>query len=495
MSGIFCVRLAFVLLCSFGLYRIARAHEQVVRGLREFFFEPTAPENLALLRLVVFAAVLVAAVKSAAPWYAHLPLEYRELPRGWPWLENDVLSFLTPRMELLRWLLVGSSALAFVGAFSRVSMPVATVLAVFVLGVPNFYFKISHGMHVQVLCAAVLSVSRAGDAVSIDALVRRFRGRAPFAPHVAYAIPIRFSWLLLGTMYLFPGLWKLWESGDLWMLGIKVRLVLLDKWSETYAALPHLRIDQSPMLLALFGMGTLVLEIGFSCALFRRKTRVIAGLLAASFHIGIGLSMDIWFDFWWPLIVLLEFPEVLRVFRVGPLAARIDAGKERQWPLGPVTAPNAILPRDSGASAFVVGAALLFAMSVAGLAPVDSWPIAVYPRFDSRPDHMPMVGQLFEYWAKTPSGQFIELEPNFAPIEDSAAVARIIRKALELRQRGDGPASNRRLRFLGDLVRSNSRTPIPQGSRLVVYLVWFPLDPALRTSVAKGRQLVDEVDF
>jgi hypothetical protein len=27
---------------------------------------------------------------------------------------------------------------------------------------------------------------------------------------------------VIGTMYLFPGLWKLWEGGDLWITGQKL---------------------------------------------------------------------------------------------------------------------------------------------------------------------------------------------------------------------------------------------------------------------------------
>lgn len=490
MSAIFCVRLGFVLLCLYALHLVARRHREVVAGLEEFFFAKTAPENLALLRMAVFSAVLLESLRTHASWYAGLPVDFRELPRGWPWLEDEFLPVVTRHVRMLEHLLVASSALAVLGVGCRVTMPVATALAVVVLGIPNFYFKISHGMHVQVLCAAVLSVSGAGDALSFDALFRRNRGEPPAAPATAYAIPLRFCWLLVGTMYLFPGLWKLWESGDLWIDGLKLKVVLLQKWGETYDVAPRLRLDQWPLLPTLFGTATLVLEVGFFFALFHRTSRIAAAVSAAGFHIGVGLAMDIWFDFWWPLVVLLDFPEILAAAPLSRFAPR----EGKPWPLG-TGSPTAVPPKTTGATAFVAGATLLFAMCVAGLAPVDSWPVAVYPRFQSRPAEVPEEGYLFEYWKEEADGKQTLLTPDFRPIDDPAVVFRIMWKALELQRAGYETAFNRRVTFLAGLVKQNSGIGADTRAKLVVYLTAFPLEPDRRKATPKRRELVAEVDL
>jgi hypothetical protein len=490
MSAIFCVRLGFVVLCLYALHVVTRRHREVVALLREFFFGVAAPENLGLLRIAVFSAMLIAAWNTHSTWFAALPIDFRELPRGWPWLEDEVLPIVMRHMHLLENLLVVSAALSVLGVLSRVTLPIATVLAVLVLGVPSFYFKISHGMQVQVLCAAVLSVSAAGDALSFDALVRRRRGEPPPAPASAYAIPLRFCWLLIGTMYLFPGLWKLWESGDLWISGLKLKIVMLQKWGEVYDVAPRPRLDRLPLLPALFGAATLVVEVGFFFALFHRGARLVAALSAAGFHVGVGLMMDIWFDFWWPMVVLLDFPEITRI---GALTARLSSLDPRPWPLGFGPRPRAVAPSHSGAGAFVVGTTLVFSMFVAGLAPVDSWPVAVYPRFQNRQEEIPDEGYLFEFWKKRDDGELVLLKADFHPLDEASAY-RAMWKALEFQRAGYESAYLRRVTFLAAVVKRNSDPSAARG-KVVVYLTAFPLDPELRKTTPKRRERVAEVNL
>jgi hypothetical protein len=241
---------------------------------------------------------------------------------------------------------------------------------------------------------------------------------------------------------------------------------------------------------AFFGAATLVLEVGFFVALFHRGARLVAALAAAGFHIGVGLSMEIWFDFWWPLVVLLDFPEVTRV---GPLAARFSPLDSRPWPLGFGARPGAVAPFGAGAGAFVVGTTLLFSMFVAGLAPVDSWPVAVYPRFQNRTEQIPEEGYLFEYWRKKEGGELTLLTPDFRPVDDASAF-RVMWKALELQKSGYESAFRRRVSFLAGLVKQNSDSSATPA-KLVVYLTAFPLEPELRKTTPKRRELVAEVDL
>jgi hypothetical protein len=42
-----------------------------------------------------------------------------------------------------------------------------------VLGLPQCFGKVNHGGHARMLCALALSLSPCGDALSLDALIRR----------------------------------------------------------------------------------------------------------------------------------------------------------------------------------------------------------------------------------------------------------------------------------------------------------------------------------
>jgi hypothetical protein len=233
-----------------------------------------------------------------------------------------------------------------------------------------------------------------------------------------------------------------------------------------------------------------VVEVGFFVALFHRQARILAALSAAGFHVGVGLTMDIWFDFWWPMVVLIDFPGVTRV---GPWAARLARLDERPWPLGFAARPSAVAPAGSGAGAFVVGSTLVLSMFVAGLAPVDSWPVAVYPRFQNRTPDIPEEGYLFEYWKKKPDGELALLKPDFSPVDDASAF-RVMWKALELQRSGQDAAFHRRMTFLASIVKYNNDGAV-RPAKVVVYLTAFPLEPELRKITPLRKVLVTELDL
>jgi hypothetical protein len=132
-------------------------------------------------------------------------------------------------------------------------------------------------------------------------------------------------------------------------------------------------------------------------------------------------------------------------------------------------------------------------MFVAGLAPVDSWPVAVYPRFQNRTEQIPDEGYLFEFWKKRDDGELELLKPDFHPLDDASAF-RGMWKALEFQRAGYESAFRRRVTFLAAVVKRNSGSSAAP-SKVVVYLTAFPLDPDLRKATPKRRQQVAEVDL
>lgn len=495
MTVIFWVRLGFLCICAGVFALLVRKHERVTRALKQFFFEPTSAVNLGLLRVAVFFLLFERSLTNPASWFASLPPEFVSLPDGWQWL-SDVYPRLLRGVHPLERLFVLTSALATLGLFTRYTTVLTSLLAVWLLGIPNFYFKIGHDSHVIVLSALILACSRAGDGLSIDALLQRHDGAARPAPSVAYTVPIRFSWLLLGTSYLFPGLWKLWETGDLWLTGTKLRVDLFSKWAQLPDYAPAFRIDHHPLWLAILGTLTLVFEIGFSFALFTRQSRVIAGLAAAGFHLGVGLAMDIWFVIWFPLIVLIDLPEVLTVAPFSWVAASITrsctAVSDRLAELLPRLRYADSAPRVPAppAAATAVGSLLLLGMLVAGFAPIDSWPIAIYPRFCDRTLAPPRVSSSISFVAQPPHEKARELKIQFLPFSDSAGLFRVVRSAISLKNRNP-KAFDEYIALITRVVRENS-PPMPVGTRLFIYRYDFRVDPAERANDTPRRALLAE---
>jgi hypothetical protein len=366
--------------------------------LRTFFFEPTSAANPALLRIVIFFLIFRSALAAEPEWHAAMPAELRTPPPGWGWLGD--LPFQPTAALIASKLLIVASGAACLGLFTRASVPLAAILAVYVFGLPYFFGKINHGAMARSLCALALALSPVGDALSIDRLFRRLRGHASPAPSPAYTLPVRASWLLIGTTYFFPGLWKLWTSGDLWMFGNQLQFELVRRWATASDFVPAFRMDQHPWLLRLAGAGTIALELGFIFALFDRRTRVVAALAAASFHLGVRYVMGIRFPLYVPLLLLLDVETWASVRPRLPGTLLRGGTRLRARLAGLVPASIRATPspagltssRDLRVPAVLVGL-LLFGQLLTGFTRTSSWPVSVYPSFSGRKTSPPKRGE------------------------------------------------------------------------------------------------------
>jgi hypothetical protein len=488
----------------FGLLAMV-FHRRVARALGTFFGEAQSPWNLGLLRVLVFWTLFRGALASEASWYASLPADRLKIIPGWEPLA-ELLPRALPYTGLAEKLFVVASALALFGIFTRVSCAVASLLAIYVLGFPSFYFKIQHGFNVPVLTGLLLAVAPSGDACSVDALIRRLRGVPTPLPSVAYSLPVRFAWLLVGTSYLFPGLAKLWQSGDLWVDGTRLHVSLYEKWAQLPDYEPHFRIDHWPWALALFGIGTLVLEIGFLPALFFRTTRILFGFGASLFHLGVGLTMDIWFDALYPLIVLIDFPQILQSPLVrpflGPFARFSGVMRERRAAAAAALedlAARLRLPagrpirRRHWVPGLVVGAALFSSMVWAGHTSFNSWPVSIYPKFSGRNARPQRKSFAYTFSAKRRDGTERPLNADFYPIEDSSSIYTLLKTAERRSKKGDEEGANDQLDFVTSIVLGNN-PPLERGETVVLRRYEFPVDPERRAGKKRRLQLVAELD-
>lgn len=437
-----------------------------------FLDAPSHPVNLAVLRVAVFALLLIEATRPGdAYWFSQLPPVLRVAPPG---LESivDHVSLDPALVRVAETGFVVACLLAMVGCFTRTAATGAVVLGVYVLGIPQLFGKLNHYHHL-LWFAAVLAASPCGDALSLD----RLRGTARRGlldwrdaalgggvRAVRYGLPLRTCWLLIGLLYAFPGFWKLWASGDAWIFGDSVRLMLHEKWLELGDFTPPLRIDRYPDLYRLLGLSTIAFELAFVVLLFGRRTRRLAIAGGLVFHLSTWLFMQI--HFWHLVVCYVAFLDL------GPLVDRL-----RRPTAVPVerAAPRAIV---------VVGGVLIGAALGCGVTGVDSWPFAVYPRFHYRPSPLASSVEISIVPAAGGRPRPIEAPRLVAHLHSSRWVALQRRIA-----RAHGAGQTALVDGLIAMLRADGLA-IAAGDRIVVDVVRLWIDPEARMEEPVSRRRV-----
>jgi predicted DCC family thiol-disulfide oxidoreductase YuxK len=266
--------------------------------LREYFDAATAPLNLAVFRIVLFTALY--------PRNPHLIIALSRLPKaalippfGW----RPILAVLPITPALAQ---AGVTGLAFccclgiIGLWTRISAALATVTGLYVLGIPQFYGKVDHGRMHLLWFATLLALSPCADVLSVDAIIvawRRGSSGVVAAPGNSsrYAQPLRFVWLLIGIIYLFPGLWKACNVGLQWAVSDNLRNQMYRKWYQFGGWTPSWRIDLHPPVYHLAGIGALLFELSFIFLVLTPRLRSIAAVGGLCFHSLIRYFMRISF--------------------------------------------------------------------------------------------------------------------------------------------------------------------------------------------------------
>lgn len=320
--------------------------------------------NLAVFRITV-AAVIVAVhdVHRLALAAARLPPAVRTAPVGWALASRAVP--VTPAVaDVLHLVLLGAAITGGLGLFSRASFAVVALVGLFFWGPAQTIGSAVHFHHL-LWFAALLAVSPCGDALSVDRILARRRGRplAATEASLAHGVPIRAAWLLLGAVFFFPGLWKLLTGGLAWITSDNLRNQMFAKWTEMADFTPLARVDRVPHLLQLGALATVALELSFPLLVLFRRTRPVAAVGAFLFHQATAAFMGLRFpSLWWCYPVLFDW---------SALAVRFGAE-----PPSPGVARSPVAP-------LVMSAALLLgAVSFGAAGESDGWPFACYPKFD-----------------------------------------------------------------------------------------------------------------
>ena len=358
------VKLALLIVSAVFAVWVVRNAEAMKGIVRRYFQEEGSSYDLALFRIVLFATLFLTADPALIERYASLPQELAAAPVGF----GPMLRMLPPDPVLARELTLTLRVVcvfAAIGLFTRSAAAIAGLLAFYVIGITQIYGQVDH-YHFLVWFPILLSLSPCGDALSLDAAWRRRRGQAAPAPSVAYARPIRWVWLLMGVIYFFPGIWKLWISGPDWLFGDALISHMRRKWVELHWV-PALRPDHYRGLMRAAGIGAIAFEISFLPLVLFRRARPIVAVAGLAFHNLSTLLMGISF-----IRLQAMYASFLRVERLLPrwLARRTSDSE------APSALPVKTWPLDAA------GGLLLTACLVMGALMIErGWPVACFPTF------------------------------------------------------------------------------------------------------------------
>lgn len=273
-----------------------------------FWFAPGDPRNLAAARIIFGLHALWILLSRDFAGIAALPGAFWDgVPHQARW------RFLLfpghgPLEHVLQWVLIAALVAATAGLWPRISCLVSSLLLYHLAPLETLFWKAGateRGFEVSILALAVLAFTPCADAWS----VRRSRIATARDP-ADYHWPLLLCQLFVVFIYLFGGYAKLFHVGPEWISAENIRLLLLDfnqvnqdvvfnRLGPWIAARPW-----ASLLTAVFGMA---MDFGFIAMLFWPRSRRVILPLALVFHLGIMLTMNIFFLNWPQLLIFVNW--------------------------------------------------------------------------------------------------------------------------------------------------------------------------------------------
>lgn len=333
-----------------------------------------SPLDLAVLRIIVPAVVLETPEFRDMVEYGSVPGPLRVVPLGF----ETLLSIVPPNPQLassIKFVLGISCILSIFGCWTRVSLAVATISAFYGLGLAQIQGTVTHNHHL-VWLLALLAASPCADVFSWDSWRKTRQGLAPvsiFAPPTrAHSLAMSIAWMLIAVVFFFPGLWKVVTGGLAWMSTENLRLHMYWKWYQ-FGELPFVRIDAYPRLCQVLSILAVLFELSFGPLVFFRKTRLLAMIGLAGFHLFTRYFLFIRYpSLWMCYVMFIDWRAVVRYVQDKPVASEpeiLPDAKSKQ--LAPI---------------WIVGLFLLGGSILFGARDIQrGWPFACYPTFEHTP--------------------------------------------------------------------------------------------------------------
>jgi hypothetical protein len=260
------------------------------------FYAPLGPARLATLR-VLSGAFAVSYFSVRAPVMASFggfdAQQFR--PAGLAHL----LSAPLPQALVLALYLaaIGFGLLFTLGAWFRISGPAFALLALWVTSYRNSWGMIFHTDNLLVVHLAVLALSDAAAALSLDA-----RTRPEPTPDGRFGWPVRLISAVTVLVYVLAGIAKLKASGAGWLQGEILRnYIAFDALRKSQVGSLHSPFGawlvQYAWPFPLIGIATLALELLGPLALLHPRAARLWVIGVYGFHVGVLLTMTIVFPY------------------------------------------------------------------------------------------------------------------------------------------------------------------------------------------------------
>src|SRR5436190_5490018 len=260
----------------------------VIQRWLQFWFAPASPINLGVSRLLFFAGVLVMyASEDFSAWGAVSSAYWLPMPLFDALHLRPIHQSAISALEAI-WRV--SLVLSAAGFVSRVSMTVAALLSVYLLGLPHNFGQTYHFDALLVIAMGVFAVSRAGDAFSVDAWLR---GGSRHEPSGEYTWPLRAIWVAMSLVFLAAGLAKLRYGGLDWITSRNMSILLTRAMYHVSDADPQatwgLFIAQHHWASGALAATAVATELLFPLALVSRTARAV--LVPAAFAMLVSIRV------------------------------------------------------------------------------------------------------------------------------------------------------------------------------------------------------------
>lgn len=262
-----------------------------------FLYKPASPYPLAVCRIIFFGWLFL--------WYLGKDLSMVSYQHEAVW--NPVLLIrmfgveeIPERGTLLPLLFLWRGALltACLGFMTRFSSLLCCVIGAYLISLTHSFWKINHSDGALVIAMGFFALSKAGDVLSIDSLIRRKIGGKPLPvrPDAEYRWPIQFVRVLLMVIFFAAGIAKLRNSGLEWVFSENQHTIL---WYAklTREPLVDLNLDFPGIGLLCKGMALFALGIELIAPLALFDRRAAAVIVSSLFLLQTGITVLMRDDF------------------------------------------------------------------------------------------------------------------------------------------------------------------------------------------------------
>jgi hypothetical protein len=289
--------------------------ERLLRKWNSFFFDVASPMPVALYRICFGILNILNLWLMSPDWLAYFGPQsivtrdtMRQLTLG---PRINVLVHLpdTPLVvNVFFWVFIAVSVLVTIGFMTRLST-IVLYLCLMSMQMRNVYI-LNGGDTLLRCCAFFLMFAPAGAALSVDRLLRIWRGTEGVAVPVSSPWAQRLLQIQASIVYVTTFWWK--TLGKTWMNGTAVYYALHLREVGRFP-IPGMH---SPLMMKAATWGTLVVEFSAGVLVWLRDLRYFVLLAVIGLHLGIEYSMNLPLFEWITMATLVTFVDPADLSRV-----------------------------------------------------------------------------------------------------------------------------------------------------------------------------------